>query len=189
MPVEVIRWAALLLWLFWIIRYWGGGTAAVSSLEHSGSRADTLLMLAIAVGTLLLLGTGAALSVGWWTLPAWGGEVLGLLLLLCGVAGTFYCRGYLGRLWTAEASLQQEHQLVDSGPYSVVRHPIYTAACVLYGGTALVFPAWWNLLAAGIVIISYGLKARLEDYFLAANLSGYDAYQARVRWRLLPRVW
>jgi len=105
------------------------------------------------------------------------------------MSGTFYCRHYLGRFWTAEAALQALHQVVDSGPYGVVRHPIYTAAWVMYLGTGLVFAIWWNWLACGLVMVAYILKARYEDVFLAANLPGYPAYQQRVRYQLIPGVW
>ena len=103
--------------------------------------------------------------------------------------GTFYCRNYLGRFWTAETALQANHQIVDSGPYRAVRHPIYTCACVMYLGTALVFAAWWNGLIAGLVMLGYALKAKLEDDFLVCNLPGYQDYSQRVRYRLMLGIW
>jgi Putative protein-S-isoprenylcysteine methyltransferase len=105
------------------------------------------------------------------------------------MAGTFYCRHYLGRFWTAETTLLTEHQIVDRGPYGLVRHPIYTSACVMYFGTVLMFPAWWLILAAAIAIGAYVLKANLEDQFLMRRLSGYEDYRKRVKYRLLPGVW
>ncbi len=59
----------------------------------------------------------------------------------------------------------------------------------MYLGTALVFAAWWNGLIAGLVMLGYALKAKLEDDFLACNLPGYQDYCQRVRHRLVPGLW
>lgn len=184
------RLITLGLWAFWIVVYWDFGRRMVHDLRAATSRPDALLMNAIGAGTVVLLGGASLVMAGLVTatdaLPL---EIFGTGLALIGMLGTFACRRWLGRFWTAEAALQPDHQVVDRGPYATVRHPIYTAAIGLYLGTALVFAAWWSLLACLVVGISYALKARLEDAYLRANLPGYAAYMARVRWRLVPGVW
>ena len=185
-----LRLIALGLWAFWIVTYWDSGRRMIHDLRAATSRPDALLMNAIGAGTAVLLGGGLLVTLG--LLAATDAPLLmvaGALLTLAGVVGTFACRRWLGRFWTAEAALQPDHRVVDQGPYARVRHPIYSAAIGLYLGTALVFAAWWSLLAFLGVGISYALKARLEDAYLRANLPGYAAYMARVRWRLVPGVW
>jgi len=197
MFILVLRWLTLGLWLSWLVVYWEGGRRIVGDIRQSvraaNSYLDTGLMIAIALLSLALFMTGLLISLRWLVVHPWvqNGWValLGTFLTLVGMSGTFYCRHYLGRFWTAEAALQASHQVVDSGPYGVVRHPIYTAALVMYLGTGLVFATWWNWLACGLVMVAYILKARYEDMFLAANLPGYPAYQQRVRYQLIPGVW
>lgn len=185
-----LRLLTLAAWAVWIVLYWDFGRRMLHDLRAATSRQDSLLMSAIGAGTVVLLGGGLLVTLGLLAAtPSLPAVALGTLLVLAGVGGTFACRRWLGRFWTAEAALQVEHRVIDSGPYALVRHPIYTAAIGLYLGTALVFAAWWSLLAFGVVGVSYALKARLEDGYLRANLPGYREYMVRVRRRLLPGVW
>lgn len=80
-------------------------------------------------------------------------------------------------------------RVIDSGPYAIVRHPMYSAALPLFVGTALALGSFWGLLPA--LLLSAGLVARLlhEERYLISNLPGYDLYRSRVRWRLVPGVW
>ena len=113
----------------------------------------------------------------------------GWLLSVIGIVGMFYCRHYLGRFWTAETTLMDGHQVVDTGPYGVVRHPIYSFAIVMYVGVGIVFPVWWNLLLVLGIVGAYALKAQEEDGFLEEKLEGYRGYKERVRYRIIPWVW
>lgn len=185
----VLVWLTLGLWLFWMIVYWGRGQTLAADLK-AASGLDRALMIVIAAGTAVLMLSGVGIALGLVAAAA-GPPVIGLgfVLAVGGMLGTFTCRRALGRFWTAEAALQDDHRVIDDGPYAVVRHPIYTAAIVLYTGTALAFPIVWSWLAAALVIAAYVLKTRLEDVYLAAHLPGYDAYRGRVPWRLIPRLW
>jgi protein-S-isoprenylcysteine O-methyltransferase Ste14 len=141
-------------------------------------------MIVIIIGALLInLGVLAIDGV------SDGLVVIGGVLTLIGMGGTLYCRSILGRFWTAETTVMPDHQIIDRGPYGVVRHPIYLAVSVQYLGTATVFPAWWLIAAVVIAVVAYGLKANLEDEFLARTLAGYEDYRRRVKYRLLPGVW
>lgn len=182
------------LWLVWFALYWDGGarTAAdiLNSARAGASRFDTMLMIGIALLSPALPLTGLAATIGVLSVESsWWATLAGALLALLGMAGTFYCRRYLGRFWTAELKLQDSHRIVDSGPYGIVRHPIYTAVSAMCVGTAIVFPQWWCWLACALVIVAYALKTRIEDDYLTAHLSGYHDYRRRVRFRLLPGVW
>ncbi len=190
----MIRWLTLFLFLSWLLFYWQGGfkiLADIRSAVRSGvSRLDAFLLVFLAV-----LGLGMTVTAVWaaltWAEPA-GSDwlaVIGFLLTLTGVIGTFYCRAVLGKFWTAETAQQSGHAVIDSGPYSVVRHPIYSFAILLYLGLGLAFPAWWNLLAAVGIALGYALKAWDEEKFLERTLEGYGDYKKRARWRLLPGAW
>ena len=75
------------------------------------------------------------------------------------------------------------------GPYAYVRHPMYAGAVPLIVGTPLLLGSWYGLIWAAALIALLGYRAVLEENTLKAELEGYDAYAARVRYRLVPGVW
>ncbi|GAB4580527.1 MAG: hypothetical protein Fur0022_32690 [Anaerolineales bacterium] len=192
----ILHLFTLVCWVYWLIFYWGGGRVIVRDVKHAASVnswLDTGLLLAILALVLTLFSTGILISLGWVTPPGaskfpWISG-MGALLMLGGMAGTFYCRRHLGKFWAADTTLQPNHQVVDTGPYRLVRHPIYTMALTMYLGTTLVFPVWWNGLALVGLLVTHLLKTWSEDRFLRAELAGYAEYQTRVRFRLMPGVW
>ena len=84
---------------------------------------------------------------------------------------------------------ERRHTVIDTGVYSVVRHPMYTGAALLLVG----MPLWLELYAAALLaIIPIGLLAvriLFEERFLRLELKGYEAYTGRVPWRLIPLLW
>lgn len=191
---NILNWLILTLWLFWLIFYWRGGTKIASDIQHSlddgTSRLDTAALIAILLSNLALVATGFALVFGWATAPQPLPRLsIGALLTFVGMIGTFYSRSYLGRMWAADVTLQDGHHVVDTGPYGIVRHPIYTAVLTMYLGTTLAFLTLWTVLAYGVILVAHIVKTAVEDHFLESELSGYAAYQANVRYRLLPFIW
>lgn len=180
-------WLVVGLWVFWLMIYWRGGLDILSDIRSAKSVRDRVYLVALTVATI-----GIVLTSNWLTLQVEEAHPLvplGAGFVLLGVGGTFYCRQYLGQFWTAENTLQDNHRVVDTGHYAYVRHPIYTFAILLYSGTGIAFPVWWQVALVVVVIIIYVLKTTLEDRFLALNLAGYAEYQARVSYRLVPQVW
>jgi len=82
-----------------------------------------------------------------------------------------------------------EQKVIMTGPYALVRHPMYVGALVMLVGVPLALGSWWGLIA--IVPMTLVLVARLldEEKFLARNLAGYCEYQSKVRYHLLPLIW
>ncbi len=192
---DLLRWLVLIAWLWWFAYYWSAGRRALADLRKAiqpdHPPRDKWLMGTIGLMFALLLMSALLIDLGairidpaleWLSVP-------GALLILGGMSGTLYCRSVLGRFWTADTALRTDHQIVDRGPYGVVRHPIYAAVSVQLIGTALVYPIWIVIGAAVIAAIAYALKANLEDDFLAKRLPGYNEYRQRVKYRLVPGVW
>jgi protein-S-isoprenylcysteine O-methyltransferase Ste14 len=94
----------------------------------------------------------------------------------------------LGRNWSGVVQLKQDHELIVRGPYSIVRHPIYTGLLLAFLGSALAIGEWRGLLATTIVAGSFWRKLRLEERWLC-ELFGeqYRAYMQRVK-ALVPCV-
>jgi protein-S-isoprenylcysteine O-methyltransferase Ste14 len=84
---------------------------------------------------------------------------------------------------------ERGHQVIDQGPYAVVRHPGYFGMLVFAPATALAVGSWWALIPAGIYCALIFRRVLIEDRFLHANLTGYDQYAGRVRHRVIPGVW
>jgi protein-S-isoprenylcysteine O-methyltransferase Ste14 len=79
--------------------------------------------------------------------------------------------------------------VIESGPYAVVRHPMYAGALVMIAGIPLALGSWWGLMPAALLVPVLVWRLLREETFLAANLPGYDAYRGRVRYRLAPIFW
>jgi protein-S-isoprenylcysteine O-methyltransferase Ste14 len=85
--------------------------------------------------------------------------------------------------------IAEGQQVISSGPYAIVRHPMYTGGIVFMLAAPLMLGSWWALIPA--VVVCGGIIVRLldEERFLVRNLPGYVEYRQRVRWRLVPCVW
>ena len=193
--IFLVRWLVIAGWATWLYFYWRGGsliiTDIVSALKTPQTRLDASLLITMTLSTFTVM--VASLLVGLRIIgidPALGGlSFTGAILAWSGIAGTVYSRRCLGRNWAAETKMYEDHQLVVSGPYRVVRHPIYLFAIIMYIGLALAFPVWWGALAVLVINVAYVLKTKDEDAYLIGHLPGYQKYAQRVAHRLLPWIW
>jgi protein-S-isoprenylcysteine O-methyltransferase Ste14 len=90
---------------------------------------------------------------------------------------------------SATIELAPDHKVISTGPYALMRHPMYAGALIMLLGIPIALGSWWGVLV--FVATTPALLWRLldEEKFLARNLPGYIAYQQRVPYRLIPRVW
>ena len=106
---------------------------------------------------------------------------IGLALTAGGLGFTMWARRALGTNWSAMPGLKKDHELIERGPYRLVRHPIYTGLIAAAFATAAIRATPWALLGAALFSLGFALKARVEERFLENELGGYDAYRGRVR--------
>ena len=85
--------------------------------------------------------------------------------------------------------VQEGQQLIDSGLYGIVRHPMYTATILMFMAIPLVLGSFWALFVFAIYPILMVLRIQNEEQVLAKGLAGYPEYQKRVKWRLVPFIW
>ena len=203
---------AILIFLpAWTLRYWQGwaflATFAVAStaltvymavydkelLERrlrAGPRAETESSQKIIV-LLVMLGFAAFLvfpvldhRFGWSPLPAYV-SIIGDVLIALGFLFIFFV---LRENSYAASTIQvaEGQRVISTGPYAVVRHPMYSGALLLAIGMPLALDSWYGLV--GILVILPVLIWRLldEEQFLTRNLPGYADYKSKVRWRLIP---
>jgi protein-S-isoprenylcysteine O-methyltransferase Ste14 len=90
---------------------------------------------------------------------------------------------------SATIEVSTEQKVISTGPYALVRHPMYIGAFIMLIGVSLALGSWLGLLA--VIPIAFVIIWRLldEEKFLAKNLSGYAEYLSRVKYRLIPFVW
>jgi protein-S-isoprenylcysteine O-methyltransferase Ste14 len=122
----------------------------------------------------------------WGTVDAWEVEAAGMVVLVAMTAATLWARGALGTMWSSAAVVKDHHALRTTGPYAIVRHPIYTGLLGMLGGTALIagLGVWVVLVVAAACL--FQVKLRAEERLLAATFGpAYGEYASRVP-RLIP---
>lgn len=124
---------------------------------------------------------------GWSSVPVWLVVVASVIFLLgYGMyAEVMRENAYLSR--TIE--VQEGQQLIDSGLYGIVRHPMYTATILMFMAIPLVLGSFWALFVFAIYPILMVLRIQNEEQVLAKGLAGYPEYQKRIKWRLVPFIW
>jgi protein-S-isoprenylcysteine O-methyltransferase Ste14 len=90
---------------------------------------------------------------------------------------------------SATIELAPEQKVISTGPYKLVRHPMYMGAFFLLVGIPLSLGSWWGLLVIALMMPALIWRLIAEEKFLAKNLPGYTEYQKTVRYRLVPFIW
>ncbi|MGB6486161.1 MAG: isoprenylcysteine carboxylmethyltransferase family protein [Steroidobacteraceae bacterium] len=155
----------------------------------SDSRSRMWEMLILVGAAELLFGTAPKIALlDARCLPALAGLMgTGIALTAAGAVFSIVARLYLGQNWSATATIKQDHQLIRSGPYGLVRHPIYTGTLIAAIGTAIALGEIRDLLALPLVIVGFRLKARSEERLLMSNFGDrYAAYRREVRGAIIP---
>ena len=125
----------------------------------------------------------------WSPVPLWV-LVVGYVLLSVGMLGSVWVEA-VNKFAEPGVRIQTErgHKVIDSGPYAIVRHPMYATAIPLFAGIALALGSYWALIPAVLASLILVVRTALEDRMLQRELPGYKEYAGRVRYRLVPGVW
>jgi protein-S-isoprenylcysteine O-methyltransferase Ste14 len=113
-------------------------------------------------------------------------EYSGLALTVVGAAFAACARLWIGSNWSAVVTIKQQHQLIQSGPYAIVRHPIYSGFLLAMVGTAIAFGEVRGLVAVAVAFFGWYQKIRLEEAFMSEQFGEeYLSYKRRVK-ALIP---
>ncbi len=115
------------------------------------------------------------------------GEWTGVALAAAGIAVAFWARWHLGANWSGTVTLKEGHELIRTGPYRSIRHPIYTGILLALFGTAITFGEIRALLAVSIAWLSFYIKARREESFLSQEFGPGFAEHKQHTGMFLPR--
>jgi protein-S-isoprenylcysteine O-methyltransferase Ste14 len=123
---------------------------------------------------------------GWSSVP-WRLSIMGNILIVVAMVLVFrvFKENSFG---SATVEVAKGQRVISTGPYAMVRNPVYASAAVYFIGISLALGSYWGLIASALTIL--GLVWRLfdEEKFLAKNLPGYAEYCAKVRWHLIPGI-
>jgi protein-S-isoprenylcysteine O-methyltransferase Ste14 len=178
------------VWSSWVA-YWYVSSLSASApkrVQRPGQRLFYRAEMLAAFALLALPGLG----VGWlghrivpWTEALF---VCGSVLLIAGLALAVWARVHLGQHWSGHVTLKAGHRLIRTGPYAIVRHPIYTGLLLAMLGTAIAVDEVRGFLAVAIVVQAHVRKLRLEERWLSEEFGDeYVRYRREVR-ALVPGV-
>jgi protein-S-isoprenylcysteine O-methyltransferase Ste14 len=174
----------LALWIAWLT-YWIVAARSAprgASFERRTSRFLHLGAALISLAALLLRPVHFELPAGA-AVDAAGDVVTGL-----GLAFAIWARIHLGQCWSGRVEVKQGHRVVRTGPYALVRHPIYAGILMAIAGSAIVAGELTAFLAVVIMTASYLRKVRMEEAVLLQSFgSEYEAYRREVK-ALVPFV-
>ncbi len=124
---------------------------------------------------------------GWtpfsWPLIIAGVAVFGLSY--AGLSVVFAANRYAART----VKVQDGQKVIDTGPYAIVRHPMYALVCPIYAGISLMLQSPWGLAPLPLIVLVLVARIQNEEKVLIEGLSGYANYVKKVKWRLVPFIW
>ena len=158
---------------------------------HKGTKRWDKILLWFLLPTMYAVLPAAAIDERFHAFPAptWACAV-GYVLFAAGMAIITWAAS-VNKFFEVTVRIQTErgHQVVDAGPYRMVRHPGYVGGVLYCLGTALCLGSMWALVPAGIAVALLVARTKYEDQTLQSELPGYGEYAKRVRFRLIPGVW
>lgn len=178
--------AGIAIWALYGL-YWeqaAKGASAAREKEGKGSRRlhVALVNLAFLIEIVPIQGLGRFMAAAAPVMAA------GLIIEVAGLSFAVWARRHLGRHWSGEITIKADHELIRSGPYKVLRHPIYTGLLAMYLGLAIISGEWLAAIGLTVAVLAYWRKIRLEEAKLSLAFGAeYDGYRDE-SWALLPWV-
>jgi len=185
--MQICEWiwiAFLVIWLIWAIR-----TKPTQTRESISSRLSYLVLTVAAFYAMF----SGDVPQGWlrtrlfaaniWT------EVLGVVITAAGVGFAIWARVYLGGNWSGTVTVKVGHQLVRSGPYRWVRHPIYTGMILAMAGTVLERRQVRGFVAVLLLYAGFKIKSRIEEQVMQATFGPEYADYSRTTGAIVPKLW
>jgi protein-S-isoprenylcysteine O-methyltransferase Ste14 len=180
--------------ILWITMFLVWAVTGLNLKETARSRSEGTSRIAVYI-----------VWAGWWLLFAHGfgrGSLtrrvlepsittayVGLVITFLGLAFAVLARLYIGKNWSPLIQVKEGHELIQTGPYALVRHPIYSGLMLATLGTAIVYGELSGFLGFIMVVAAWGYKSRLEEAAMAEQFGAqYEIYRSHVK-GLIPFVW
>lgn len=174
-------------WIVFVAVWFVSAWFAKRTVERSGTSVWGIAWIVV----ILLVATGSgrlalANSVDLWPVTP-GLAIVAAGLTAAGLSVALWARATLGRNWSGEVVLKEQHNLIDRGPYAFVRHPIYTGVLLMVLGPVTISSTRAAVILFATMVAGLIVKARREERLLTKHFPDmYPRYRARVRAKLIP---
>ena len=171
--------------------YWFGTALRTKSAKTREFPVWRFLCLSILAATFLLLFAQWIRIgfLGWRFVPVTPAIFeSGFVLALAGITLALWARLHLGRNWSDKVVLKVDHELIRSGPYAYLRHPIYSGVLLGVAGTAIVVGEWRGAIAFCMLLVNYSIKARREEKILSVQFGEAFELHKQEAGFLLPKL-
>ena len=182
--------AISLPWLIFLV-YWIVASFRVNSMERQEPQGEKLLRLVAAIAGWYLLSVNdprfGVLNRRFVRFH-FGVFILGAVLTWAGVAFAIWARYHIGRFWSASVALKAGHELIRTGPYSRIRHPIYTGILLALAGTTLAVGRYRGIVAFALIFASLVRKSKQEEALLSGQFGpAFDEHRRHTGF-FLPKL-
>ena len=191
-PDYAIHW----VWFAWLVSWWLAAMWRKRAIRRPPGVVEMVHLIPTIAGAVMLFFTHASPDdpslqimnpqralfepLQAWRMPEEAAWVC-FALVIVGCLFAWWARIHLGQLWSGSITLKSDHRVVDTGPYRLVRHPIYTGLILAAVATAAEKATYLALAGAALIAFGFWIKALFEERFLRAELGreAYDAYARR----------
>lgn len=178
------------MWLSWAVYWWALSRNVKSTARHEPVTSRLLHVIPLTLAVLLLWVPRVPLPVlgerflPLTTWPFW----VGAALTAGGLLFAVWARAHIGTNWSAIVTIKEDHELITTGPYAMVRHPIYTGLLLAFVGSAMARGEWRGVLAVLIAVWALWRKLRFEEHWMREQFGeAYQTYSRRVA-ALIPFI-
>jgi len=178
------------LWLAWAGYWWAASFNVKAAARREPMLSRVLHIAPLVLAVFLLFPQRSPIeALGEPFMPAavWSFWV-GAALTTVGLLFAVWARVHIGRNWSGTITVKEDHDLITSGPYSLVRHPIYTGLLLALSGFALARGEWRGIVAVALATWAFWRKLRIEERWMREQFgAAYEEYSRRVA-ALIPFV-
>lgn len=182
-------WLVIFIWVAWFALWRlatpDGAAPEEDEKESAWSRASYLAPMLLVI--ILMIGPGWPPWLEHQLIPGgWVRYWIGVAVLASGLGLTVWARRVLGKNWSGRIAIQDDQQLVRTGPYHLIRHPIYTGGLIAILGSAVASGSVSGFLALALACAALGLKIRIEERWMLEKFGDQYAEYRRSSWNLVP---
>jgi len=167
------------LWLVWLVYWWYSARDVKRTTQPEPFTSQIKHRAPLIIGVLCFA------APRWMPRPLTARFVpagllvptIGTLMLALGLGFAVWARRHPGRNWSAHVVVKEDHALIRTGPYSYVRHPIYTGILFAMLGMALAIGEWRALVGFAAMVLSFGIKSRYEEARMRETFAEYGEYE------------
>ncbi|HEY1985846.1 MAG TPA: isoprenylcysteine carboxylmethyltransferase family protein [Terracidiphilus sp.] len=176
------------VWVIFLL-YWQIKAASAKSTQRLEPAPSRILRVFIFLIAIVILST-TRIPLGWLYLPLWPQGLwpfwLGAAITLAGLLFAVWAREHLGSNWSRSVTIKQGHELITTGPYAVVRHPIYTGILAGFLGMAIAISQVRGFIALVLIFLALWMKLRMEEQWMRSQFGEVYATYSRKTAALVP---